>query len=134
MTGMTTQLFRFATDAAPARVWAALTTGRYLYGLAPSSQWRPGAAVTFTGEATTISGDVLAVEEPRRLSYTVRAGDGQPETYVTWEIDDDEGNGSIVRLYVDEPDGDTGGEAAWLRIVARLESILAGAGAADRRL
>jgi uncharacterized protein YndB with AHSA1/START domain len=132
MTGITTQLFRFASDAAPARVWAVLTTGRYLYGLAPASEWRPGVPVKFSSEAATLFGDVLAVEEPRRLSYTVRAGEGQPETYVTWEIVDDEG-GSVVRLYVDEPDGDAGGESAWLRVVARLESLLADAGAADRR-
>ena len=147
MTGITTQMFRFATDAGSHDVWAALTrpdlTPRYLYGLAARSEWRPGATVTFTGEAATLTGEVLAAEEPRRLSYSLRAaGEGQPETYVTWEIVDAEPpapgrsglGGTVVRLYVDEPDGDAGAEAAWLRVMARLESVLAGAEACDPRV
>ncbi|MDQ3896794.1 MAG: SRPBCC domain-containing protein [Actinomycetota bacterium] len=136
MNAIATQLFRFATPAPAHRVWAALTTTRYLYGLAPSSDWRPGAAVVFAGEGTTLSGEVLAAEEPRRLSHSLRAGDGQPETYVTWEVAED-GNGSIVRLYVDEPaapDDDAETESAWLHVVGRLQSVLAGSGVGDRRL
>ena len=140
MDGIASELFRFATDAGPERVWAALTrpelTARYLYGLAASSDWRAGSAVVFAGEGTTLSGEVLAAEEPRRLSYSLRAGDGQPEIYVTWEILGD-GAGSVVRLYVDEPgapDADAETESAWLRVVARLESVLVDTGAAERRL
>ncbi len=135
MNGIATQLFRFATAATPQRVWASLTTGRYLYGLAPSSDWRPGSAVVFAGDGRTVAGEVLAAEEPRRLSYSLRAGDGQPETYVTWEILGD-GAGSVVRLYVDEPagvDADAETESAWLGVTARLESFLASRGAAERR-
>jgi uncharacterized protein YndB with AHSA1/START domain len=140
--GIATQLFRFATDAGPAQVWAALTsaelTPRYFYGLAARSEWRPGAVVAFTThEGLTLSGEVLAAEEPRRLSYSLRAGDGQPETYVTWEIVGASGGaGRVVRLYVDEP-GETGTndetEWAWLKVVARLESVLAPKDASDRR-
>ncbi len=139
MDGITTQLFRFATDAGPDRVWAALTTTGYLYGLAPSSAWRPGAPIVFAGEEGGLSGDgaglsgeVLAAEEPRRLSYSLRAGDGQPETYVTWEVVAD-GAGSVVLLVVDEP-GEPEVSPAWRELVARLESVLAGSGAARRRL
>lgn len=134
MDGIATQLFRFATTAAPAQVWAALTTDGYLYGLSPRSDWRPGSAVVFTGEATTVSGDVIAVEEPRYLSYSLRAADGQPETYVTWEILGN-GTGSVVRLYVDEPGeppDDPETESAWLSVVALLESHLAGNGVPER--
>lgn len=142
--GIPTQLFRFTTAARPGQVWATLTRGdltaRYLYGLVAESEWRPGAPVTFTGEATTLSGEVLAAEEPRRLSYSVRADDGQPATYVTWEIVDD-GAGSLVRLFVDEPGEPVGLEAgadvesAWLHVVTALESVLgslvSGNGVAD---
>ena len=131
--GIATQLFRFATRAHPTQVWAALTrpelSARYLYGLAAESGWRPGEAVTFTGPAVVLSGEVLASEEPRRLSYTVRADAGQPATYVTWEILG-AGAGSVVRLYVDEPGepADLGTasdvESAWLHVVADLESVL----------
>ena len=141
MDGIATQLFRLATTARPDQVWAALTrpelTTGYLYGLAARSDWRPGSGVAFVaGEGTSLSGEVLAAEEPLRLSYSIRAGDGQPETYVTWEIVADDG-GTVVRLYVDEPaapDADAETESAWLRVVAGLESVLAGAGAASRRL
>ena len=130
MDGIATRLFRFATDAGPDRVWAALTTARYLYGMAPSSEWRPGAAVAFAGEGTALSGEVLAAEKPHRLSYSLRAGDGQPDTYVTWDILGD-GAGSVVLLFVDEP-GEPEVEPAWLEVVTRLESALASRGATER--
>ena len=130
MEGIATRLFRFTTGAPPDRVWAALTTAPYLFGLAPSSEWRPGAAITFAGEGATLSGDVLAAQEPHRLSYSLRAGDGQPDTYVTWEILVD-GAGSVVLLFVDEP-GEAEVEPAWLEVVARLESVVASRGATER--
>ncbi|HEX2023441.1 MAG TPA: SRPBCC domain-containing protein [Acidimicrobiales bacterium] len=130
MDGIATQLFRFSTGAAPDRVWAALTSDPYLFGLAPSSDWRPGSAVVFAGEGTTLSGEVLAAEEPRRLSYSLRADEGQPETYATWEILGD-GAGSAVLLVVDEP-GEPEVEPAWREVVDRLESVLTSRGAAER--
>lgn len=131
MDGIASQLYRLATDAAPGRVWAALTTARHLYGLAPSSDWRAGSAVVFAGEGTSLSGQVLAAEEPCRLSYSLRVEDGQPETYVTWEIVGD-GAGSVVLLFVDEP-GEPEVGPGWEEVLARLESVLAGTGAAQRR-
>lgn len=133
-----TQLFRFATRARPEQVWLALTrpalTATYLYGLAAHSDWRAGSPITFTGGgSSTVTGEVLAAEEPRRLSYSLAAGDGQPATYVTWEVVEEDGV-TVVRLYVDEPGastgrgGDTEIEATWLRAVARLESVLASVG------
>ena len=132
MDGMPAQLFRFATEAGPAEVWVVLTraevTARYLFGLAATSGWRAGDAVAFAGGGATLGGDVLAAEEPRRLSYSLRAGQGQPETYVTWEIEGAD-DGSLVRLYVDEPgepEFDAETDRAWLGVVARLQSVLAG--------
>ncbi len=129
MDAIASQVFSFATRARPDQVWLALTrpplTAGYLYGLAAQSDWRPGAAVTFIGPAASLSGEVLAAQEPHRLSYSVRAGEGQPDTYVTWEILGD-GAGSVVRLYVDEP-GEREVEPAWLDVVSRLEATLASA-------
>ena len=85
-------------------------TSRYLHGLSLESDWQPGATVTARGRDGRLVGEVLAVAEPRRLSFTLAADDDQPETFVTWEIHDAE-TGSIVRLYVDEPDGDGETEA-----------------------
>ena len=131
MDGIPTQVFRFATDARPDEVWAALTrpelTARYLYGLAAASEWQAGAVVTFSGGGATLSGEVLAAKEPRRLSYSLRAGEGQPETYVTWEIVGQD-EGCLVRLYVDEPGeppmaAET--QSAWQRVVEGLREALA---------
>jgi uncharacterized protein YndB with AHSA1/START domain len=135
MAGIATQLFRFATQARAERVWEALTrpelTARYLYGLAARSEWRPGAPVTFTTEeGVALTGEVLVAQELRRLSYTLQAGDGQPATYVTWEILGTSA-GCVIRLYVDEPgevvppEGDVEAESAWLPVVAGLEAVLA---------
>ena len=132
MDGIASQLYRFATDAAPGRVWAALTAAGYLYGLAPSSDWRAGSPVVFAGQGATLSGEVLAAEEPRRLSYSLRVEDGQPETYVTWEIVGD-GGGGVVLLFVDEP-GEPEVGPGWEEVLGRLESLLAGTAATERRL
>jgi uncharacterized protein YndB with AHSA1/START domain len=138
--GIATQLFRFVTQAGAARVWEALTspelTSRYLYGLAARSEWQAGATVTFaTEDGVTLTGEVLVAQEPRRLSYSLQAGDGQPATYVTWEILGTTA-GCVVRLYVDEPgvstwSVDLDAESAWLPVVAGLEAILASS-VADR--
>ncbi len=130
---LTTDLFRFTTPAAPTAVWRTLTspdqTGRYLHGFSVESEWRPGSTVTATSRAGRLVGEVLAVEEPRRLSYTLAVDETQPETFVTWEVHHADG-GSIVRLWVDEPTGgdpdDT--ELAWLPVISALRSLLADTG------
>ncbi len=131
MDGIASRMFRLATEAPPERVWAALTAAGYLYGMAPTSTWRAGDTVVFAAEGAALSGDVLIAEEPHRLSYSLRAEDGQPDTYVTWEILAD-GAGSTVLLLVDEP-GEPEVEPAWQDVVARLECVLASTGAAKRR-
>jgi uncharacterized protein YndB with AHSA1/START domain len=129
-----TNVFHLDTMAGPERVWEALTdpvlTARYLHGLRATSAWRPGARVTFAAGDFALSGEVLASEGPRRLSYTVAAGDGQPATYVTWEIWP-EGDGAVVRLYVDDPDQpmatgpDPEAQAVWSEVIQALAAVLA---------
>ena len=58
----------------------------------------------------TLTGEVLIAQEPRRLSYSLQAGQGQPATYVTWAIPGTS-TGCVVRLYVDEPGEPVGSEA-----------------------
>ncbi len=133
---LTTELFRFTTAAGPEAVWQTLTspesTPRYFHGLSLRSDWRAGSSVTARGRGWKLVGEVLAVAEPRRLSFTLAADDDQPETFVTWEIhrdDDASANpGSIVRLYVDEPDGGADTESAWLPVISALQAVLAEAG------
>jgi uncharacterized protein YndB with AHSA1/START domain len=126
-----TEMFRFVTSAAPEEVWAALTedgpSASYLFGVDLHSSWRAGAAVSSSGpEPATLSGTILRADEPFRLSFTLSAGDRQPETYLTWDIRAS-ASGAVVRLYVDQPDGDDGAEEleeTWLSVVDRFQSLL----------
>lgn len=132
---LTTELFRFTTSAGPDTVWRTLTsaeqTARYFHGLTLESSWQPGATVTAASRVGQLVGEVLAVEQPRRLSFTLAADEYQPETFITWEVHHaaDDG-GSIVRLYVDEPAGgprdDT--RSAWVPVISALQSVLADSG------
>lgn len=128
--------FDLATPAPPDVVWAALTTPErtagYLAGLTACSTWEPGTAVTFTaagGAVPPLAGEVLAAAEPVRLSYTVGAGPGQPVTYVTWEVTA-AGQGSTVRLSVDDPDllaagaRESDAESVWAGVIEGLGAVL----------
>jgi uncharacterized protein YndB with AHSA1/START domain len=130
---LTTETFRITTPAGPETVWRMLTTPeltrRWFHGLILESRWQAGSPVAATGTGGRLTGEVLAVAEPRRLSFTLAAGDDQPETFVTWEIHDAgtaPGDGSIVRLYVDE-DADGQTESAWLPVISNLHALLAAA-------
>jgi uncharacterized protein YndB with AHSA1/START domain len=134
---MTNDQLQLNTPASPRDVWRALTspelTARYLYGMAATSSWLPGAPLRLAGnDGAELTGEVLSAAEPRRLSYSLQAGNGQPSTYVTWEISD-VGSGSLIRLYVDEPDDLTAGRldleaaAAWAGVLSGLKDVLASA-------
>ncbi len=129
---MASELFRFSTSASPQQVWEALTrpelTERYRHGLRLQGTWRPGSVLVVRGPGSaSLHGEVLAAEPAARLSYALSSGDGQPWTYLTWEIRG-AGTGAVVRLSVDEPDGTFPAideeEDAWLNVTARLEQLL----------
>lgn len=136
-TTIATSVFRFTTPVCADQVWGALTrpelTAQYLFGMAVESDWRPGSPVVVqppvgSGVEDALAGEVLAVEEGRRLSFTFSSGPSDPATFVTWEIQTlDEG--AEVSLFVDEtqlagaPDGDA--ESAWAQVVTALRSTLA---------
>jgi hypothetical protein len=130
MSSLTTHLFRFATPAGPEEVWAALTSsepgGGYLSRLSFVSDWAAGSTlVVMTDDNIAVSfGEVIAAEPPRRLSYALDGGRG-PATYITWEIRPMP-TGSIVRVYVDEFDGDGEPdlEDIWLPLLARFQLAL----------
>lgn len=137
MNPIASYVFEFTSPAGAQQVWAALTrpdlTPRYLFGLRVESTWRTGATVEArpAGEAGaygSLRGEVLAAEEPRRLSYSLLSGDDHPRTYLTWEITAGD-DGSRVRLYVDEAETDSGddeADAAWRSVVAALQAVLSG--------
>lgn len=106
---MITYVFDLATQATPQRVWEALTdselTTGYLWCLAARSTWNAGSEVTFDGIRPfpmAVRSEIPAAAASTRLSYSLGARGDQTTSYVTWEVRT-EGEGSVVRLSVDEP-------------------------------
>jgi uncharacterized protein YndB with AHSA1/START domain len=120
--------FRAFTSANPECVWAALTaTGvplDYLRRMTIDADWQPGATVTLAlTDQWRLTGEVLAAERPRRLSYTLDDPPGSPAVYVTWELHPT-GHGTVIRLNVDEPwpltDSSDDLESSWLPVLSGL--------------
>jgi uncharacterized protein YndB with AHSA1/START domain len=122
--------FACFTVASPAATWSALTdpsqTGAYLYGLAAHSCWQPDAPIRFqTAGQYPLTGQVLHVQAPSRLSYVLQTGPGDPPVYLTWQIRPSPG-GSTILLQIDETEfADTDGEAenTWLPGLAALQEL-----------
>ncbi|HWC39884.1 MAG TPA: SRPBCC domain-containing protein [Acidimicrobiales bacterium] len=125
-----TDLFRMTTTAPPGRVWEALTatgqTSGYLYGLRLCSKWQAGSTLTADVAAGPhLTGQVLRADPPQLLSYTLGDSVEEPSVYVTWAVREEE-FGTVVRLYVDEPDPVTVSETevVWLPVLAALRDRL----------
>lgn len=125
-----TERFTLITTCDAGCVWGVITESgervEHLYGLAVQSTWETGAALTVgvrSGEQ--LAGEILNVDPPHRLSYTLRSGPGQPSVYVTWEIEPHSG-GTLVRLYIDEPApvDATDIEEVWTPVVTAIEQRL----------
>ncbi len=103
-----------SVDADPQTVWQALTEpdqiSRWMAGTEVSSDWRVGSPITWRGEMDGRSyedkGEILAVDEPTRLSMThyspLMGQADEPENYhtVTYDLAP-EGDGTVVRLSQD---------------------------------
>ena len=103
-----------SVDADPQTVWRALTDpdqiSRWMVGTEVSSDWRVGSPITWRGEMDGRSyedkGEILAVDEPTRLSMThyspLMGQADEPENYhtVTYDLAA-EGDGTVVRLSQD---------------------------------
>ena len=132
------QGFACFTAASPARAWAALTAphetgGGYLYGMACRSTWQPGAPIDCRAVQSpasvlcALTGEVLHVVPPCRLSYILQSGPEGPAVYLTWQVRPCPG-GSLVRLQIDEfecSDNDQEIEERWLPVMAALQALLA---------
>jgi uncharacterized protein YndB with AHSA1/START domain len=74
-----THVFQMFVNAAPARVWEAIVDGeqtvKYYYGTRVESTWEPGAPIRYLGGDGSVvaSGEVLAIDAPKRLEMTVVA-------------------------------------------------------------
>jgi uncharacterized protein YndB with AHSA1/START domain len=127
----TSELFHAITRASPECVWNELTnTGSpadWLFGMTVESNWQPGAAITMTVLGDwCLTGEILAVDPPGLLCYTLGDQPGEPSVYIKWEIRGTPG-GTFIRLYVDEPwsrDEADLLEAAWVPVLSRLVANL----------
>jgi hypothetical protein len=130
------ELFRTYTRATPEHVWEVLTaTGSsvgFPFGMTVESDWQPGSTVTITVTSEwRLTGEVLAVDRPNLLCYTLGDRPGEPCVYVKWELRAMHGL-TFIRLYVDDPWSQSSVdwlEAAWLPVlsglVAHLDRIVA---------
>ena len=72
-------VYSIYVKASPERVWKALVDGdetsRYFYGTRATSEWRPGAPVSYTYPDGTIAADgtIIALDPPRRLEMSFHA-------------------------------------------------------------
>ena len=101
-------------DAAPDRVWEAMTDPRqvaeYMMGSQVDSDWQPGSTITWTGEWEGRSyqdkGEILQAEPGRLLELThyspLTGDDDVPENYhtVRYELSES-GTGTAVTLTQD---------------------------------
>lgn len=130
-----TLVIDFESAAPPEQVWAALTrpelTVRYLWGLAAESTWKTGAALRLSSSDPVhyVEGEVLLADPPRRLSYSLSAGETHPCTFVTWEVIPAAESGRVaVRVSVDETDASESlpreAASSWRSVVAGLSALL----------
>ncbi len=108
---------RVEIDATPAVVWRALTdpeqVARWMSGTEVSTDWRVGSPITWRGEmngtAYEDKGEILAADEPTRLSMThyspLMGAADEPENYhtVTYDLSAD-GDRTTVELSQDGND------------------------------
>lgn len=125
--------------APPEKVWAALTDGditrQYFFGRRIESDWKAGSQVLYLKDdgRVDIQGRVIAVDEPRLLSYSWRVMWIEeyrmlPEAIVTFQIDP---LGELVRLTMTESHPTPidekyveGGRRGWPYVLSGLKTLL----------
>ena len=128
--------------APPARVWAALTepdqVRQYLMGTELKTDWKPGSQVTWSGEWDgkdyVDKGEVLEVEEARRLVYThyspLSGAEDTPENYHTlsWSLEEVSGGTQVV-LHQDNnasPEEADRNRDTWEQVLASMKKLVEG--------
>lgn len=129
-------------DAAPERVWQALTdpemTQRYYFGTRVESDWSQGSSVRYRNAqgGVDLEGEVLEFDPPRRLSTTFRPTwapdvEGTPPSTVVWSVEPS-GSGSRLTLTHQGFDWSSPGadmiHGAWQQTVAGLKQAVEGGG------
>jgi uncharacterized protein YndB with AHSA1/START domain len=127
-------------DAAPDRVWAAMTDPEqikeYMFGSHVETDWQPGSRIVwkgeFQGKAYEDKGEILEVEPGRRLKVThfspLTGQDDVPENYhtVTYDLDERDGR-TQVSLSQDNAGSEDEAEhsaAMWQQILDGLKKTV----------
>jgi uncharacterized protein YndB with AHSA1/START domain len=120
---------------APAsRVWTVLTDSafiqQYMFGCVVETNWKPGSPLLWKGAADGhlyVKGDVVAIDPPHRLEYTVLSADMKiddiPENYLTIIYELKQNNESSTQLHVSMGDFNAVGNGK-----ARYDETIAGGG------
>jgi uncharacterized protein YndB with AHSA1/START domain len=118
------------------KLWHALTSGdfteRYWFGHRVACDWKPGSPYSFTKQgATTIEGNVLSIDPPKRLVYTWNPCSpetkGERVSRVTFDL---EPRGKVIKLTVTHDNLDPAGvmlrniSGGWPMVLASLKSLL----------
>ncbi|HEX3437176.1 MAG TPA: SRPBCC domain-containing protein [Pseudacidobacterium sp.] len=99
-------------NARPEALWRVLTENafiqQYMFGCVAETDWKPGSPLLWKGAAdgkVYVKGDVVKVEAPHRLEYTVIDPNNSaiadiPENYLamTYEVRNNGGDSSIFEL------------------------------------
>lgn len=132
-----------AVDASPGRTWQTLTdperVKEWMAGTTLTTDWSVGGPITWAGEMDgrpyEDKGEVLEVDEPRRLSVThyspLMGQEDRPENYhtVTYTLEGEGDGPTTVRL---EQDGNDSAEQAeqfsqnWQSMLEGLKSTAEG--------
>ena len=119
----------------PERLWEAITdpeqTRRYFYGLAVTSDWKPGSSLKHVmpdGKSTTIEGKVLEIEPGRKLVHTfATTGVSDAPSRVTWAIEPI-GQVTLLTITHDGFEGETqtyrSVARGWNPVVSGLKTLL----------
>jgi len=118
------------------RLWHALIDGdfteRYWFGHRVASDWKPGSSYSFTRQgATTIEGNVLSLDPPKRLVYSWNPCSpetkGERVSRVTFDL---EPRGKVIKLTVTHDNLDPAGvmlrniSGGWPMVLASLKSLI----------
>lgn len=140
MTQTFSTIHRLTAQAAPARVWAALTNpvliAQYMPGVTVAADWQPGGLVRYTGEwegqPFEDRGVVLALEPERLLRLAFQSAGGPGESIVTYALTP-AADGRVMLTITQEGLPTEAAAAAagenWARTLSQIQQIVEGASA-----
>jgi uncharacterized protein YndB with AHSA1/START domain len=138
-TAAATQVYQLYIKAPQAEVWKAITTkeviARYFHGAQTESTYEVGTSIrSWSPDRSQLWGDnvVLECEPPRRLVHTWRSlydpeMAAEPESRVTWEIEEQPGGFSKLTVVHDRLNASPKTAASvrgWSYILSNLKTVI----------